>query len=758
MVRRKPARRTLLVLALVVLGGSLYSASTASASHRKAVRYRIVCHGHSYDKVRRHHKTFRIRHRERYVMAHGVPRYRVVGRTRRSIVLRRTPASVVRTSTNTPILRGAPISVGLPSSASSAQTGRPALAGNDGQGASRWASDSRTYPQWWMVDLGAARTVAGVRTNWYNAARRAYRYRIEASLDGTSYATVADRSGNVTKGATSDALAVTARYVRVQVLGVSGNGGGGASANEITVYAEGPTTPPPSPDQPTPSPQPTPATVVTPRPTPTTVATPGADPRSAADYYVSTAGSDATGDGSASRPWRTIQKAANSMAAGKAVSVAAGTYNERVTIPSSKSGVAGAITRLIANGRVVVTQGFEIDSSFTTLEGFEITPGSTTIPDVDYRGQIWVRNADVSLKRLAFHDLGRAAAVCLGSSSPVANRTLIEDCTFERVPWNAVSVDNGGPGQHPADVTLRRVTVRGFQGNEGIKAYGDRWLIEDSTVQGPSALEMIRSNVDGDGIRVNFADRTVIRRTRIFDVWQHTPYTAGGCHTDGIQLWDSVTDLLVDGVTIGSWRPGGADNAPGAMNSIMAGTANSTMSMTVQNSLLMSGIASGVQANTHLGCAAAQPGCTATIRLYNNTFIGNYPAWNGSNAVVSAYNNVFYSHRGGAYADAAQSDSNAFLWSPWTDYGVSGGSPQASSVSSTEGGRSLGRTYATRLSAAGLFVNPDVSAAADYGLAADFRPKPGSALIGAADPAHAPNHDITGAPRSATAPTIGAYE
>ena len=269
---------------------------------------------------------------------------------------------------------------------------------------------------------------------------------------------------------------------------------------------------------------------------------------------------------------------------------------------------------------------------------------------------------------------------------------------------------------------------------------------------------MTRSDVDGDGIRVNYADGTIIRRTRIFDVWQHTPDAPSGYHSDGIQFWDSVTDLLVDGVTIGSWRPGGVDDAPGAMNSIMAGTANSNVSMTVQNSLLMSGIATGRQAHAHLGCAAAQTGFTATVRLYNNTFIGNFPAWNGSNADVSAYNNVFYSHRGGYYADASQSDANAFLWMPWTDYAVSGGSPQASSVSSTEGARSLGTTYATRLLAADLFVNPDVSAGADYGLAADFRPKPGSVLIGAADPAYAPDHDITGAPRSLTAPSIGAYE
>ena len=54
-----------------------------------------------------------------------------------------------------------------------------------------------------------------------------------------------------------------------------------------------------------------------------------------ANYYVSTGGNDSTGNGSQASPWRTIQKAANTVSAGDDVYVANGNYSEFVTVNSS---------------------------------------------------------------------------------------------------------------------------------------------------------------------------------------------------------------------------------------------------------------------------------------------------------------------------------------------------------------------------------------------------------------------------------------
>ena len=162
------------------------------------------------------------------------------------------------------------MSVGRPASASSVESGSSPAPANDGLTTTRWSASSGSYPQWWKVDLGLPTTVYGVQTAWFGT-RRTYSYRIETSLDGVTFTTAVDRSRNRTVGATSDAFIASARYVRVQVLGVSPSYAW-ATANEITVNGEVTSTP-----APTPTPTLTPPSPAPPTPTPTVTPTLNAD-------------------------------------------------------------------------------------------------------------------------------------------------------------------------------------------------------------------------------------------------------------------------------------------------------------------------------------------------------------------------------------------------------------------------------------------------------------------------------------------------
>ncbi|HEU4328814.1 MAG TPA: CHRD domain-containing protein, partial [Roseiflexaceae bacterium] len=81
---------------------------------------------------------------------------------------------------------------GRPATASSAEGTNPVASGNDGDPATRWSANSGGAGQWWQVDLGAAYSLTGSEVMWEFAGRQ-YRYRVEASSNGTTWSTVADK-------------------------------------------------------------------------------------------------------------------------------------------------------------------------------------------------------------------------------------------------------------------------------------------------------------------------------------------------------------------------------------------------------------------------------------------------------------------------------------------------------------------------------------------------------------------------------------
>jgi hypothetical protein len=86
------------------------------------------------------------------------------------------------------------------------------------------------------------------------------------------------------------------------------------------------------------------------------------------NYYVSTGGSDTTGTGTLSSPWRTITHAINAVGGpGVTINALAGTYNERVSITASGS----------ASGGNFIIQNYNYPSGTATIDGTGITIGTT---------------------------------------------------------------------------------------------------------------------------------------------------------------------------------------------------------------------------------------------------------------------------------------------------------------------------------------------------------------------------------------------
>jgi len=87
-----------------------------------------------------------------------------------------------------------------------------------------------------------------------------------------------------------------------------------------------------------------------------------------------TRGSDSN-PGTPTLPWRTIQKAADTMVAGDSVIVAAGNYPERITV--SRSGARDILINYTADG-LVECQGFTIKSDYIRIAGFKVTSNTAT--------------------------------------------------------------------------------------------------------------------------------------------------------------------------------------------------------------------------------------------------------------------------------------------------------------------------------------------------------------------------------------------
>ncbi|HSQ05061.1 MAG TPA: hypothetical protein VLN59_13540 [Burkholderiales bacterium] len=104
---------------------------------------------------------------------------------------------------------------------------------------------------------------------------------------------------------------------------------------------------------------------------------------SGARYYVATNGSDAD-PGTLDRPWRTIQKAANTVGAGSTVYVRGGVYHERVTI--HVSGVPG---------QPIVFQSHPGEQAI--IDGTGLTPpaGWSALIDIRDKGHLVIQGFEI---------------------------------------------------------------------------------------------------------------------------------------------------------------------------------------------------------------------------------------------------------------------------------------------------------------------------------------------------------------------------
>jgi hypothetical protein len=331
-----------------------------------------------------------------------------------------------------------------------------------------------------------------------------------------------------------------------------------------------------------PTPVPTVASNPIPTPVPTTAPTPTPvpNPASATTFYVSPSGSDSA-SGSSSAPWRTIQKAADTLNAGQTAIIAAGNYGERVRI--TRSGTqASPIILQVANGAVAKLLGFDITGTGWTVSGFDI---STQTNGSDGFG-IYVSGSAsyVTLQTNYVHELCHEG---IFMDSGVTHVSVLNN----RI-WRAEMAGVQADGMYDL-----------IQGNEvwGTQQYA-------ANAGGIYSGCTIAGGADADAFRF-FGQHNTFRSNYAHDIVTDSG-TNPNPHTDCFQTWGStamqVTDILIERNTC-RWPV--ASTAVDAETAMIEGVDGLVGTVTIQNNVL-SNMRQGIVVGHNVGA----------LHVYNNTW------------------------------------------------------------------------------------------------------------------------------------------
>jgi hypothetical protein len=199
------------------------------------------------------------------------------------------------------------------------------------------------------------------------------------------------------------------------------------------------------------------------------------------DRYVSANGSDSN-PGSASRPWATIQHAANSAVAGMTIHVAPGTYRvsvlsgEKASIDSSASGTASSHITFISDqqwGAQIISSADTIwtnSGAYVDIVGFDMSGAGTTYTGIHSQGN-YARSIGNRI-----HDFGSTGCVSGGGimiGGMASNQSAIANIIYNLgLPPGQCNQIHGVYAQEYGSVVVNNLTFN--ISGKGLHMWGDR--------------------------------------------------------------------------------------------------------------------------------------------------------------------------------------------------------------------------------------------------------------------------------------------
>ena len=332
--------------------------------------------------------------------------------------------------------------------------------------------------------------------------------------------------------------------------------------------------------------------------------------RSGVTYYVSTSGND-NNAGTLSAPWRTIQKAANTVHAGDTVQVRAGTYNEIVTMKTSGNASSGYITFQNYPGEFPIVDGtglavgssgqtglFSLEGTFNyiIIQGFEIRNFSSSARGkspvgIDFEGagsNIEILNNHIHniAQTLTSCNAANALAIALyGSQAPasISNVTLwgneidhnttgcSENVSFDGNVQYFVQANNS---VHDGDnIGLDNIGFEGVSPNSAYDQARDGWVFSNTIYNISSTTNPVYHNqVGADGYYCDGCTRVIVERNLIHDSDLSEMASEHSGHTSSYVMFRNniIYHSLYVGLSIGGYSKnvGGTDHCVIVNNSL----------------------------------------------------------------------------------------------------------------------------------------------------------------------------------------------
>jgi hypothetical protein len=332
--------------------------------------------------------------------------------------------------------------------------------------------------------------------------------------------------------------------------------------------------------------------------------------RSGVTYYVSTSGND-NNAGTLAAPWRTIQKAANTVQAGDTVQVRAGTYNEVVTLKTSGNSTQGYITFANYPGEAPIVDGtglavgasgqtglFSLEGTFNyiVIKGFEIRNYSSSsrgkVPvGIDFEGagsNIEILNNHIHniVQTLSSCNAANALAVALyGTQAPASinNVTLWGNEIDHNTTGCSENVSFDGNVQyfvqannlvHDGDnIGLDNIGFEGVSTNSAYDQARDGWVFQNTIYNISSTTNPVYHNqVGADAYYCDGCTRIIVERNLIHDSDLSEMASEHSGHTSSYVMFRNniIYHSLYVGLSIGGYSKnvGGTDHCVIVNNSL----------------------------------------------------------------------------------------------------------------------------------------------------------------------------------------------